>query len=1120
LIQKRRLANPRALIGLGLGIWVILVALGTLRARLDGPQWGVQVALSSDGRAVAGSMNTIGIAWNGGLRPDGEITAAGDRDPIQFVGTDVPPSIHELTFIDSAGVLRSVRAPDIPASYGGLLAVAALLFVVLGTIVYRWSAEPMLGRLFLLLSGSFATALLSTPAAMLGAGWASYLTPVAVLLAVSSLCAVFLWFPRPVRYARRLANASVLLAIVIALAQAWHLALGPSVLPEASAAIDIASWLWMMLNLLGAVVLLAVRAARRSDRRALTPLLVGTALGVGPVVILYALPRTFGLQPIVGPEAAAIPLAAIPACFAYAILRHQVFGLDVLMRPVLLRVGGAVIGVTIFYVGQLVMQATGLPPFESSLVAAAATVLAMPSVSTWASTRMDVWLYQPLYRLNSASGTIKADVLETVGDAVALRLRQVLPVQWAACIVQDDSTLVEGAVHRVLGTDGQVPIWLDVYSPRNQSPIQVSVAPIHRFDTGVVLLLAGPRIDGARLDGIEYEAMQLLARGTAATFEACLLRERGEDEARFRQGLADLASDLAATATFNDVLRCFTTHAARLFGAQSASLWRRGPTGDVAVLVDDSTAHEPSAALREALDAREDRGHQRDWTEVIADGQILAFALDDGGDEPIVCQVERESSASRFGSLDERRSKELVEHTTGALRRTAEREVLEQQLRHRAFYDSLTGLPNRALFLDRLDHALARGDVLGEELAVMFIDLDRFKVVNDSLGHSAGDQLLVQVGRRLRKGLRDSDTIARMGGDEFTILLEGSAAVADAIQAAERILATLGAPFQVDDQEVFVSASIGIAGGTAIRECGRDLLREADIALYCAKADGRGRYTMFEARMNRLPGEHLHVETDLHRAIERHELRLHYQPIFALDDGHITGMEALVRWEHPEKGLVAPANFIPLAEDTGLIVPIGKWVLDEACRQMREWQLTYPSARRMTVSVNLSAIQLLDPGLLDDVLDAISISGLDPAGLQLEITESVVMREPEATIFKLNALKSLGIKLAVDDFGTGYSSLAYLKRFPVDVLKIDRAFVTGLEHGDHDSAIVQTVVSLAKALGLQTTAEGIEEHSQWARLKELGCDQGQGFVFSRPLRPEGIQKLLGEAGNPQVATAA
>jgi diguanylate cyclase (GGDEF)-like protein len=1113
---RHRPVSRRAFIGLGLGLWVILITFATLRARADGPVWGLQLAASPQGDPIVVVIDPLGSVWSRGVRTGDAVLTIDGLDARDFVGPDLSPAVREVVFRDPSGVVRVISPTEVSSSVLTLLTAGALLFAVLGALVYRWSVDAALGRLFLLLSGAFATTLLAAPASLLGHPWPGYLTGPAGILATASLFGVFLYFPRPLRHAAWAASVAVGVAAVLGVAQLYEPNLGSTSI----AAVDTVTSMWVVLNLLGAVLILGSRTMRRADRQGLKPLLIGTAVGVGPYLMLSLLPRVLGQAPWLPPELAAICVAAIPISFAYSILHHHVFSLDALVRRALMRTAGAGIGVGVFFVGWQALQAAGLPNVEAALLAAVATVLAMPSISAWAAARVDAWLYKPMSSLRRGSQPLLADSLEHLGGAVALRLRQLLPIQWAAVIVHDGTTSMNSESSRMLGVDGQVPMWLDPHSTRDQSPTEASVAPIYHLETGVVLLLAGPRLDGARIDGIQHEAMQMLARGVSVTFEATLLRERAEGEAHFRNGLTDLARDLAAAATVRDVLRSLTTHAARLFNADSANMWRSGPDGGVAILDAPANALPTPEFLRDVIDAGQARGRERDWTVVTDNGTTLAFALDDGADEPAVCLVRRGRDQIRFGVLEERRAQELIEHTSGALRRAAEREVLEEQLRHRAFYDSLTGLPNRALFLDRIAHSIARADRLGYELAVLFIDLDRFKVINDSLGHSAGDRLLVEVGRRLRSCLRESDTLARLGGDEFTVMLEGPTAIGDAPQAAERILAALREPFILDGQDTYVSASIGIAGGEGVRESGRDLLREADIALYRAKAAGRRGYMVFEARMSNLPAEHLHLESDLHRAIERDELRVHYQPIFALADGRITGLEALVRWEHPEKGLVQPNDFIPLAEDTGLIVPIGKWVLDAACRQMVEWRVAFPGTEKVSISVNLSARQLQDAHLLQDVENAIYTSGLDPEYLQLEITESVVMQEPEQMVFKLNALKRLGIKLAVDDFGTGYSSLAYLKRFPIDVLKIDRAFVNGITHSGHDSAIVQTVVGLARALGLRTTAEGIEDRSQWALLAELGCDQGQGYLFSRPLRPEGIADMLGKAGGPRRIGAA
>jgi diguanylate cyclase (GGDEF)-like protein/PAS domain S-box-containing protein len=434
---------------------------------------------------------------------------------------------------------------------------------------------------------------------------------------------------------------------------------------------------------------------------------------------------------------------------------------------------------------------------------------------------------------------------------------------------------------------------------------------------------------------------------------------------------------------------------------------------------------------------------------------------------------------------------------------------LEQQLVQRALHDQLTGLPNRMLFMDRLEQALERSARRGKFAAVLFLDLDRFKLVNDNLGHDHGDQLLVQVADRLRGCLRRVDTIARIGGDEFTVLLEDVGAAADAALVSERIIEAFRGSFRVENQEIFVGASIGIAlGGRDQGTTAQGLLRNADIAMYRAKANGRACFEVFKSSMRETVKGRLKMETELRRALDRGELRLHYQPQVDLRTARIVGLEALVRWEHPERGLVPPGSFIPIAEETGLILPIGRWVLETACRQASVWRADAEIGLDLVMAVNLSPRQFRHPRLVADVGQVLTESGLDASGLEVEITEGTAMGDADATVKTLEHLKAIGIRLAIDDFGTGYSSLGYLKRFPIDVLKVDRSFVAGLPANRGDAAIVRAVVGLTRALGLKAVAEGVETKDQLDELRGLGCDQGQGYLFGRPTATEVADVML------------
>jgi diguanylate cyclase (GGDEF)-like protein/PAS domain S-box-containing protein len=430
------------------------------------------------------------------------------------------------------------------------------------------------------------------------------------------------------------------------------------------------------------------------------------------------------------------------------------------------------------------------------------------------------------------------------------------------------------------------------------------------------------------------------------------------------------------------------------------------------------------------------------------------------------------------------------------------------ELEHQALHDSMTGLPNRALILDRAERMLSRSRRHHTPLAALFIDLDNFKDINDSLGHSAGDQLLQAVAGRFTAALRESDTLGRLGGDEFVVLVEGSSLDAGAEQVAERLLDALREPIALTSIDGHtrlhvVTATMGIAEGD--RPTAEALLRDADLAMYRAKAAGRNRYTLFRADMQTAVQERLALEADLRAALDHDQFFLDYQPVFGLGDITTIGVEALLRWRHPTRGVVPPMAFIEKLEDTGLILPVGAWVLNEACRQGVVW---LEAGMPLSVSVNVSARQLESPAFLEVVAGALSRSGLSPTSLVIEITESVLMRDAPATIECLIALKSIGVRVAIDDFGTGYSSLAYLRKFPVDILKIDRSFIAGMTESSEGGALLHTLIQLGKQLGIQTIAEGIETDEQLLRLQAQHCDVGQGFLIARPMSPDDIVEHL------------
>ncbi len=451
------------------------------------------------------------------------------------------------------------------------------------------------------------------------------------------------------------------------------------------------------------------------------------------------------------------------------------------------------------------------------------------------------------------------------------------------------------------------------------------------------------------------------------------------------------------------------------------------------------------------------------------------------------------------------------EETVSIVRDVTERKQAEARLAHDAVHDALTDLPNRVLFMERLRHALdfARRHE-DYRFSVLFLDLDRFKVINDSLGHMAGDQLLIALAHRLRLCMRAGDTVARLGGDEFVILLEDTDDGAEASTTANRIQEQLKQPFSLAGHQVVIAASIGIVVDAQTYERPEDTIRDADLAMYHAKALGKAQWTRFSVEMRAQAMTRLALESDLRQVLVREELELYYQPIVALPGEQITGFEALLRWQHPTRGLVSPLEFIPIAEETGLIIPIGHWVLNQACRQLHAWQMRFPQSPPLTMNVNVSGTQFAAPDFIDQVRDILHKVGLDPHTLHMELTEGVCLDNSATAIARFKHLQRLGIQFHLDDFGTGYSTLSYLQQFPIQTIKIDRSFVNRMRDNHHNTEIVRAVIAMAHDLGMDAVAEGVETVDQLTQLKRLGCNYGQGYLFNRPINQAAIEQLLNE----------
>lgn len=632
----------------------------------------------------------------------------------------------------------------------------------------------------------------------------------------------------------------------------------------------------------------------------------------------------------------------------------------------------------------------------------------------------------------------------------------------------DAKKIIESGEVESVGTDS--PIWLGV-------PLKTPNGPI-----GVLVVQ-----DYENSDTYSQRDIDLLS-AVADQIAVAIERKRNEDALKLSQERFELVTRATSDAVWDWNLYSdeiwWNEGVTKLFGYSSEEMgtekeaWRlRLHPDDRERVLRDLSNHIDSGKANWAAEYRFQR---KDRT--------YAFVIDRG----YVVYDENEMPVRMIGSLMD----------------VTDRKLLEDQLTHQALHDPLTKIANRALFQDRVDHALAKLPRIKGQLAVLFLDLDNFKAINDSLGHAAGDKLLVAVAERLQDCLRTTDTAARLGGDEFAVLCESVTRVEEAVMIAERILSVFQQPFIIDGKETHVGTSIGIAASSEEASDSESLQRNADLAMYLAKNDGKGGYVVFEPKMREALMERIELEEDLRRGIDNREFIIHYQPILELNSTKMLGMEALVRWVHPRFGLLSPMKFIPLAEETNLIVPLGAWVLREACRQAQEWREEFRNLSDFSLTVNISIRQFQQKELVDVVSRALLASGLPARCLILEITESFMMQDTEVTIAKLQLLKDLGVRLAIDDFGTGYSSLSYLQRFPIDILKIDKSFIDKLGQGSEGNAVAKAIIMMGDSLNLKTIAEGIEHPNQIGELQNLGCGAGQGFHFAKPLSQDDMTKFL------------